>query len=53
MRDNALWRKCGTFAPIVASLWLSAAHAQTHVVEVLADKYSRYRLQESTRRRLP
>jgi heme/copper-type cytochrome/quinol oxidase subunit 2 len=44
MTTEIFWRRCGTLAVIGASLWLSAAQAQTHVIEVLADKDSRYKI---------
>jgi heme/copper-type cytochrome/quinol oxidase subunit 2 len=44
MAGDTFWRRCGTFAAFYASLWLSAAQAQTHVIEVLADKDSRYKI---------
>ncbi len=44
MRAETFWRRCGTLAVIGASLWLSAAQAETHVIEVLADKDSRYKI---------
>src|ERR1022692_210146 len=44
MTTETFWRRCGTLAVVGASLWLSAAQAQTHVIEVLADKDSRYKI---------
>jgi heme/copper-type cytochrome/quinol oxidase subunit 2 len=44
MTGETFWRRCGTFAAILASLWLSSAQAQTHVIEVLVDKDSRYKI---------
>jgi heme/copper-type cytochrome/quinol oxidase subunit 2 len=41
---ETFWRRCGTLAVVGASLWLSAAQAQTRVIEVLADKDSRYKI---------
>src|ERR1017187_9077120 len=41
---ETFWRRGGTFAAILVSLWLSPAQAQTHVIEVLADKDSRYKI---------
>jgi heme/copper-type cytochrome/quinol oxidase subunit 2 len=36
--------KLGAFLSILIIVWLPAAQAQTHVVEVLADKDSRYKI---------
>ena len=44
MTGDTFWWRCGTLAVIGASLWLSPAQAQTHIIEVLADKDSRYKI---------
>jgi heme/copper-type cytochrome/quinol oxidase subunit 2 len=44
MRGTTFWRQCGIFAAIIFGLGLQPALAQAHVVEVLADKDSRYKI---------
>jgi heme/copper-type cytochrome/quinol oxidase subunit 2 len=44
MTSAKLWNGCGILAAICLCLGLSAASEQTHVVEVLADKDSRYKI---------
>jgi heme/copper-type cytochrome/quinol oxidase subunit 2 len=41
---SRFWQRCAVFAVILANLSLFAAHAQTHVIEVLADRDSRYKM---------
>ena len=43
MLGAVFWRTCTIFAVLCLSIWLSA-QTQTHVVEVLADKDSRYKI---------
>jgi heme/copper-type cytochrome/quinol oxidase subunit 2 len=44
MKGPTFWRRYGIFSASFVCLCLSAATAQTHLVEVLADKDSRYKI---------
>jgi heme/copper-type cytochrome/quinol oxidase subunit 2 len=44
VKHKTLWRTCGRVGAICAVLAAPAARAQAHVIEVLADKDSRYKI---------
>ncbi len=44
LKNEVLWRRCGLLAVAASVLWPATLGAQPHVIEVLADKDSRYKI---------